>query len=73
MMTDLLEKAVTSAAARSEDEQNRLAATLLAELEMLDWDRRIATDDAQGKLDFLLAETRAAVRAKETRPVPSAK
>jgi hypothetical protein len=71
-MTDLLEKAVTSAAARSEEVQNRLAATLLAELEMLDWDRQLAADDAGGKLDFLLEEARAAVRSKETRAVPSA-
>ena len=72
-MTDLLEKAVTSAATRSVEEQNRLAATLLAELEMLDWDRQLAADDAEGKLDFLIEETRAAVRSGETHPVPSAK
>lgn len=72
-MTDLLVKAVTSAATRSEEVQNQLAATLLAELEILDWDRQLAADDAEGKLDFLLAETRAAVRSGETRPVPSAK
>ena len=72
-MTDLLERAVTSAATRTEEEQNRLAATLLAELETLDWDRRLAADDASGKLDFLIEETRAAVRGGETRPIPSAK
>ncbi len=72
-MTDLLEKAMTSAATRSDEVQNRLAATLLAELEMLDWDRQLAADDAEGKLDFLLEEARAAVRGKETRAVPSAK
>ncbi len=72
-MTDLLEKAITSAATRSEEVQNRLAATLLAELEMLDWDWQLAADDAEGKLDFLLEEARAAVQSKATRATPSAK
>lgn len=35
-MTELLERAVSAIATRSEDEQNRLAAMLLAELETLD-------------------------------------
>jgi hypothetical protein len=71
-MTDLLEKAVSAATLRSEEEQNRLAETLLAELEMLDWTRKLEADAESGKLDFLVEEARAAVRTETTRPAPSA-
>ena len=39
-------------------------------LEYDDWDREIAADDSGGKLDFLKAQARKAVRSKTLKPLP---
>lgn len=68
-MTRLLEEAISKVEQLSTDEQDAMAAVILAELEHADWDRQIEQDLKAGKFDKLIKKMRDDISAGRCEPL----
>jgi muramidase (phage lysozyme) len=68
-MTRLLEEAIDKVKQLSIDEQDAMAAVILAELENADWDRQIEQDLKAGRFDKLIKKMRDDIAAGRCQPL----
>jgi muramidase (phage lysozyme) len=68
-MTRLLEEAIHKVKQLSIDEQDAMAAVILAELENADWDRQIEQDLKAGRFDELIKRMRDDIAAGRCQPL----
>ncbi len=68
-MTQLLEQAISKVKALSSDEQDAMAAVILAELEHIEWDRQIEQDLKAGRFDKLVEKLREDIAAGKCQPL----
>ena len=68
-MTRLLEEAINKVKQLGHDEQDAIAAVILAELENADWDRQIEDDVKAGKFEKLFKKMREDIAAGRCRPL----
>ena len=68
-MTQLLEQAISKVKELSADEQDAMAAVILAELEHAEWDREIEKDLKAGRFDKLIKKVREGIAAGKSQPL----
>ncbi len=68
-MTRLLEEAIDKVKQLTLDEQDAMAAVILAELENADWDRQIEQDLKAGRFDKLIKKMRDDIAAGRCQPL----
>ena len=68
-MTRLLEEAINKVKQLGQDEQDAMAAVILAELENADWDQQIEDDLKAGKFEKLFKKMRDDINAGRCQPL----
>lgn len=68
-MTRLLQEAIDKVRQLGIDEQDAMAAVILAELENADWDRQIEQDLKAGRFDKLIKKMRDDIAAGRCQPL----
>lgn len=68
-MTQLLEEAIKKVKRLDPDQQDDIAAVILAEIEQSDWDKQIEQDLRSGKLDKLIKKVREDIASGRSEPI----